>query len=999
MHSKHNLNFIIAVMVTLFLLPIPAQTSRNVRALFIVPNEFGANTNLNKDNFENLGWDITYAGTTKIVNSCPWAEYMGIVPFTVDSLVSEIKSAMSYDCIIITSASASSPSGNPCSDLMESDDVTRLLNEAMDGGIVISAYCTAVRVLASAGVVNGKKITGNQIYLSEYENAGAIFQGPKSLPVIDGNIVTSVRGDYYYIQNSNAIADAVEQNGLNPAITHLSSPANIYNNQFEHEDIIWAKTIGGEASDLCKDIYELDDDNMLLVGTTYSEGAGSSDMFVKKVDASGNEIWSTVFGGQNREFGNSITILNNFIYASGITTSSGNGKKDYYLAKLDMDGSLVWTKTYGGNDNDICRKIISTSSGELIMCGETFSSGEGEDDLLLVKVDENGNQLVYKDYGYVESEMAFDVIETSDGNLLVTGASGHFSDKRDLWLIKMDQDGNLIWDKNYGINDDNDWGFKVLEYGSNYYVCGKSDKHGNDFYTAAITKTDLDGNFIYMNKYGENKLYEFGEAFAIHDSLITIAGIQKSYELSNEMFVITTSLDGEVEEEELRSSIQLSNAGSDWVNSLLITKDGNYVIAGQTNSLGNGAFDIFLIKLSSLTADFDVNRRSGHAPLEIHYINKSFGPIFSSSWDFNNDNIFDSNEENPVEVYNEPGIYTSELEITSDGITRSVIKEDYIKVFDGESCIGFPQTGSHILCSSSLLPNFDTDFTFEMWINTEDLSRPKRIVDKNSIFIQTIGNYASFENCYLFKIFLENGNVLTTATPNNSLVPNAWQHLSMAYSQEGNLSVYINGVLQELSTPAENLGAISDNSETDLIIGNNSSLMANYTGLIDEIRFWDYYRTTDQIISDFKTYLTGFETGLLLYLNLNEGWGNVANNLAANNSSVELNETEWYQSVNINTIVSVDDSDEIPVSFSLQQNYPNPFNPATTINYQIANPGKVKLTVYDVLGELVNVLVNEEKPVGSYSVNFNAASLASGIYFYQLSTQDFVCTKKMMLIK
>jgi len=998
MSKKSYFKMVFVLLLSIIVLSSMAQSSRNIRALFIVPNEFGANTNLNKDNFENLGWDITYAGTTEAVNSCPWAEYVGIVPFTVDSLVSEIKSAMSYDCLIITSASASSTTANPCSDLMASDDVTRLLNEAMEGGIVVSAYCTAVRVLANAGILEGVKITGNQTYLSEYESAGALFQGPKSLPVTDGNIVTSVRGDYYYIENSNAIADAVEQNGLNPAITKPSSAVKAYNNEFEHEDIIWAKTLGGEASELCKDVYELDDENLLLVGSTYSEGSGSSDMVVKKVDASGNELWSTVFGGENREIGNSITILNNFIYASGITTSSGNGKKDFYLAKLDMEGTLIWTKTYGGTDNDICRKIIATSTDDLIMCGETFSYGKGENDLLLVKVDEDGNQLMYKDYGYSESEMVFDVIETSDGNLLITGASGHFSDKRDLWLIKMDKEGNLIWDKNYGANDDNDWGFKVLEFGSNYYVCGKSDKHGKDFYTATITKIDLDGNLIYLNKYGEDTLYEFGEAFAIHDSLITIAGIQKSYELSNEMFVITTSLNGEIEEEELRSGIHLSNVGSDWVNSLLVTKDGNYVIAGQTNSLGNGSFDMFLIKLSSLTVDFNTNKRTGHAPLEINFINTSFGPQFTSSWDFNNDGTIETNEFSPQKIYTEPGIYSPSLEISSNGITRKTIKENFIKVFDGESCISFPESQSHMLCSAGSIPNLDQDFTIELWINTTDVSHPKRIMDKGAIYIQTIGKYSSFENCYYIKLSMADGNNITVTTPNNSLWPDYWQHFSFSYSSSGDISVHINGVKQKFTISGTPSGPLEDNAATDLIIGNNTSFLANYIGLMDEIRIWNTYRTTEDILRDFKTYLTGSEDNLLLYLNLNEATGNVAKNLVQNNS-IQLNNIEWNQSIHIDKIVGVDEKFEKPTSYTLQQNYPNPFNPTTKINYQTANAGNVKLTIYDVLGKIVKVLVDEEKSAGNYSVDFNAHNLASGIYFYQLQSENFICTKKMMLLK
>jgi len=87
------------------------------------------------------------------------------------------------------------------------------------------------------------------------------------------------------------------------------------------------------------------------------------------------------------------------------------------------------------------------------------------------------------------------------------------------------------------------------------------------------------------------------------------------------------------------------------------------------------------------------------------------------------------------------------------------------------------------------------------------------------------------------------------------------------------------------------------------------------------------------------------------------------------------------------------------INFSLKQNYPNPFNPSTVISYQLPVIGMVLLKVYDLLGREIATLVNEEKPAGEYEVEFNAARLPSGIYFYQLRTGNFSETKKMVLIR
>jgi len=98
-------------------------------------------------------------------------------------------------------------------------------------------------------------------------------------------------------------------------------------------------------------------------------------------------------------------------------------------------------------------------------------------------------------------------------------------------------------------------------------------------------------------------------------------------------------------------------------------------------------------------------------------------------------------------------------------------------------------------------------------------------------------------------------------------------------------------------------------------------------------------------------------------------------------------------------VVSVKNEEPVLQSFILEQNYPNPFNPSTTIRYSIPTSEFVTLKVYDVLGNEIATLVNEEKPIGSFEVNFNAVELSSGIYFYKLQVGSFIETKKMILLK
>ena len=101
----------------------------------------------------------------------------------------------------------------------------------------------------------------------------------------------------------------------------------------------------------------------------------------------------------------------------------------------------------------------------------------------------------------------------------------------------------------------------------------------------------------------------------------------------------------------------------------------------------------------------------------------------------------------------------------------------------------------------------------------------------------------------------------------------------------------------------------------------------------------------------------------------------------------------------LRTIANVDDGQSTPTSYQLSQNYPNPFNPSTTIIYSIKNDGIVNLIVYDILGNEVATLVNSEKPSGVYEIEWHAIGIPSGLYFYQLRTDGYIETKKMLLLK
>lgn len=134
------------------------------------------------------------------------------------------------------------------------------------------------------------------------------------------------------------------------------------------------------------------------------------------------------------------------------------------------------------------------------------------------------------------------------------------------------------------------------------------------------------------------------------------------------------------------------------------------------------------------------------------------------------------------------------------------------------------------------------------------------------------------------------------------------------------------------------------------------------------------------------------------------GWtitSNAVINLSTNTITFSANQVATYYILTSDNVTAVNENGTVPSGYALEQNYPNPFNPSTNINYQIPVASHVTLRVFDILGNQIAILVDEFKQAGSYNSAFSAlhSALSSGVYFYQLTTQEFNSVKKMILIK
>jgi hypothetical protein len=219
-----------------------------------------------------------------------------------------------------------------------------------------------------------------------------------------------------------------------------------------------------------------------VAGYTASFGAGSDDIFLIKTDVNGNIIWAKTYGETGGDYASSVqqTSDDGYIVAGSMS--------DVFLIKTDANGNIIWAKTYGGTSWDYAYSVQQTSDGGYIVAGVTYSFGAGSWDIFLIKTDANGNVVWAKTYGGTSWDYAYSVQQTSDGGYIVAGWTDSFgAGYADIFLIKTNANGNISWAKTYG-GTGGDYASSVQQTSDGGYIVAGSM---NDVF---LIKTDANGN-------------------------------------------------------------------------------------------------------------------------------------------------------------------------------------------------------------------------------------------------------------------------------------------------------------------------------------------------------------------------------------------------------------------------------------------------------------------------------------------------------------------------
>ena len=208
-------------------------------------------------------------------------------------------------------------------------------------------------------------------------------------------------------------------------------------------NVLWTNTFGGSNVDVGKSVQQTSDGGFIVGGWTWSFGAGIRDFYLIKTDEKGDALWTKTYGGTNDDLGYSVqqTSDGGFIFA-GDTRSFGVGNVDIYLIKTDESGNTLWTRTFGGSGDDFSRSVQQTSDGGYIIGGSTRSFGSGGTDIYLIKTDGGGSILWTNTFGGGDLDVSTSVQQTSDGGYIIIGYTRSFgAGSHDFYLVKTDANG------------------------------------------------------------------------------------------------------------------------------------------------------------------------------------------------------------------------------------------------------------------------------------------------------------------------------------------------------------------------------------------------------------------------------------------------------------------------------------------------------------------------------------------------------------------------------
>lgn len=365
-------------------------------------------------------------------------------------------------------------------------------------------------------------------------------------------------------------------------------------------DTLWTRSFGENGRD-CWDfgesVLETMDGGYIITGVTGADVTHVSDVYLIKTDASGYVQWTRTIGRsqtEGRDYGISLQQTEDDGYIlTGFTELLDGNLLDIYLVKTDDQGDTLWTRTYGDTLSESGNAVLTTPDGGYVIAGYTSAGGARGADLLLAKTDDSGEIEWWKTYGGLYDDYGYSVERTPDGGFVVVGTTHSYgSGDSDIYTVRTDESGDTLWTRTFGGADKDD-GFSIKKASSGgYIIAGTTESFGAGMSDVYLLRIDDSGDTLWTRTIGGGNLERgFSVAESGEGNYIVTGNAMSFGGGDDDIYLIKVNDDGTV----LWSKVfdeALDQSGQ----SIHVTADGGYIIAGFIGSYYGSYWDVYLVK-------------------------------------------------------------------------------------------------------------------------------------------------------------------------------------------------------------------------------------------------------------------------------------------------------------------------------------------------------------------------------------------------------------------
>ena len=361
---------------------------------------------------------------------------------------------------------------------------------------------------------------------------------------------------------------------------------------------LWIVTMGGGGDDSAAGFVEITGHGVIAAGITNSFGSGRKDGWIAAIDKEGMLLWQKAYGGIEDDLISSLegTADGGFI-AAGRTASWGNGVDDMWILKLDPAGTIAWQKVLGGDRLDYANSASETSDHGILVCGRTGSLESDLDDGLVVKLDSGGELVWQKALKSDLFEEACSIVENGDDDIIVFGNAGP-QDNLDLWAVKLDASGNIQWQKTVG-GDEDERAVAIVQGGDGTVIMvGTTESFGAGANDIWVVQLDADGSVLWQKTVGGEDDDFPGGAAVTSDHGILVAG--QTWSLTpdeDEIYAFVLKLD------HAGNIVWQRNIGGNGIYEAYAVKESSgelVTVTGKSLLEGADNLDIFVARLESM---------------------------------------------------------------------------------------------------------------------------------------------------------------------------------------------------------------------------------------------------------------------------------------------------------------------------------------------------------------------------------------------------------------